>query len=114
VAQPRPGRKGGGRRLPLLIGGIVGIVVVAAVLVLGFWKPGFLVVSELDQQALQSGVTQILTRDYGLQVTALSCPHGQRVTPGNSFTCAATVDGENVQVPVTVLDDKGTYQVGRV
>lgn len=110
----KAGKAGNRIRLPLVIGGVVGVLVVAAVLVLGFWRPGFLVTQEFDQQALQTGVTQILTQDYGLEVTALTCPDGQRVAAGESFTCAATVDGENVDVPITVLDDQGTYQVGRV
>jgi len=115
VRSRHSGSGGGGKsRLPLVIGGVVALVVVAAVLVVGFWKPGYFLVEQFDQQALQSGVTQVLSRDYGLEVTALSCPEGQEVTAGASFTCAATVDGENVTVPITVLDDQGTYQVGRV
>jgi nicotinamide mononucleotide (NMN) deamidase PncC len=90
------------------------VVVLAVLAVTAFWKPGFLVTEEFDQQALQAGVTQVLTQDYGLGATGVSCPEGQKVEAGTTFTCSANVDGENVEVPVTVLDDQGTYQVGRV
>jgi hypothetical protein len=111
-AARRCGRSGGGRKL--IAGAAVLVVVLAVLAVTAFWKPGFLVTEEFDQQALQSGVTQILTQDYGLGATGVSCPEGQKVEAGSTFTCSANVDGENVEVPVTVLDDQGTYQVARV
>jgi hypothetical protein len=104
----------GGRRKKLVAGAAVLVVVLAALGVTAFWRPGFLVREEFDRQALQAGVTQVLTHDYGLGATGVSCPEGQKVERGATFTCSATVDGENVEVPVTVLDDQGTYQVGRV
>ena len=54
-----------------LIGGIVGVVaflLIAAVLVLGFWEPGFFVTTKLDINKAQAGVQQILsdeTNGYG-------------------------------------------------
>lgn len=112
-AARRRGRpRGGGKKL--IAGAAVLVVVLAVLAVTAFWKPGFLVTEEFDQQALQAGVTQILTQDYGLGATGVSCPEGQKVAAGTTFTCSANVDGEAVEVPVTVLDDQGTYQVGRV
>ncbi|GAA4679076.1 hypothetical protein GCM10023215_10110 [Pseudonocardia yuanmonensis] len=111
-ASRRRGRSGG--RKTLIAAAAAVVVVLAVLAVTAFWVPGFLVTEEFDQQALQAGVTQILTEDYGLDATAVSCPEGQRVEAGTTFTCSANVDGENVEVPVTVLDDQGTYQVGRV
>ncbi|MCE0762211.1 DUF4333 domain-containing protein [Pseudonocardia kujensis] len=111
-AARRRGRSGGGRTL--IAGAALLAVVLAVLAVTAFWKPGFLVTEEFDQQALQAGVTRILTQDYGLGATGVSCPEGQKVEAGSTFSCTANVDGENVEVPVTVLDDQGTYQVARV
>ncbi|MFR9803376.1 DUF4333 domain-containing protein [Pseudonocardia sp. RS010] len=108
-------RRGRPRSRTALLAGATAVVVVLAVLaVTAFWKPGFLITEEFDQQALQDGVTQILTQDYGLGTTGVSCPEGQEVAAGTVFSCSANVDGEDVEVPITVLDDQGTYQVGRV
>ena len=44
-----------------VIGGVIGVVaviIVAAVLVMGFWKPGFFVTTKLDVNAAQTGVQQ--------------------------------------------------------
>ena len=112
-ASRRRGQSGGGGK-KLIAGAAVLVIVLAVLAVTAFWKPGFLVTEEFDQQALQAGVTQILTQDYGLGATGVTCPEGQEVAAGTTFTCSATVDGEAVEVPVTVLDDQGTYQVGRV
>ncbi|WP_433508271.1 DUF4333 domain-containing protein [Pseudonocardia halophobica] len=112
-ASRRRGRSGGGGK-KLIAGAAVLVAVLAVLAVTAFWQPGFLVTEEFDQQALQAGVTRILTQDYGLGATGVSCPEGQKVEAGTTFTCSANVDGEAVEVPVTVLDDRGTYQVGRV
>lgn len=113
VAVSRGGRQPPRRgKLPLVIG--VGVVVLAVAAVLAFLWPGFLVSERFDQQALEAGVTKILTEDYGLGVTGVACPDDQTVSAGATFTCRANVDGEQVDVPITVLDDQGTYQVARV
>ncbi|GEL19697.1 DUF4333 domain-containing protein [Pseudonocardia asaccharolytica] len=109
--QQQPAAGGRTRRI-VIIAAIV--VVVAAVGVLGFWKPGFLATRVFDQAALQDGVTQVLTRDYGHEVSDVRCADGITVAAGTSFTCEATVDGERVTVPIMITSDDGHYQVGRV
>jgi hypothetical protein len=92
---------------------VVLVLLVAAAVVL-FVTPGYLTTRTLDQGALDQGVTRILQQDYKLGATDVSCPSGVEVAPGDAFTCDAKVDGEAVKVPVTILDEDGTYQVGRV
>ena len=81
-----PGEEGSKRSLAV-IGGVIGLlaaIVVAAVLVLGFWKPGFFVTTKLDVNAAQSGVQQILTDEsngYGAKnVKDVKCNNGQSPT----------------------------------
>lgn len=105
----RPGRS----PVPFVIGGLVLVLLVAAAVVL-FVTPGYLTTRTLDQGALNQGVARILQQDYKLGATDVSCPSGVEVAPGGAFTCDAKVDGEAVKVPVTILDEDGTYQVRRV
>lgn len=99
-------------RLYVLAG--VGAVVVAALVVGALFLAGVLGSDRLDRTALQAGVNQVLTQDYGLQVGAIACPEDVEVSAGTQFTCQAVVDGEQVEVPVVVTSDQGDYQVGRV
>ncbi len=103
-------------------GGVIGLlaaIIVAVVLVLGFWKPGFFVTTKLDISAAQSGVQQILTDEangYGAKnVKDVKCNSGQSPTvkKGDTFNCEVSIDGTKRQVTVTFQDDKGTYEVGR-
>ena len=104
------------------IGGVLGAlaaVVLAAVLVLGFWKPGFFVTTKLDVNKAQQGVQQILTDEaggYGAKnVSDVKCNNGQNPTvkKGDTFNCEVSIDGTKRQVTVTFQDNKGTYEVGR-
>ena len=112
---------GRSRRSFARVGGVVGAVlaiVVAAVLVLGFWKPGFFNTTDLDVTAAQTGVAQVLSdknEGYGANnVTDVRCNNGQNPTiePGSTFDCEVSIDGAKRQVTVTIVDDKGTYDVG--
>ena len=105
-----------------VVGGILGLLgalIVAAVLILGFWKPGFFVTTKLDVNAAQSGVQQILTDEangYGAKnVKDVKCNDGQSPTvkKGDTFNCEVSIDGTKRQVTVTFQDDDGTYEVGR-
>ena len=90
------------------------VLVAIAVGVLGFYKPGFFVTKVFDTAALQTGVTKILTQDYGLtNVTGVNCGQNIKVTQGATFTCSANVDGKPVNVPVRVTSSAGDYEVGR-
>ena len=105
-----------------MIGTVIGVfatILVAVVLVLGFWEPGFFVTTKLDVNKAQAGVQQILadnTNGYGAKnVKDVKCNNGQNPTvkKGASFDCDVSIDGSKRQVTVTFQDNKGTYEVGR-
>jgi hypothetical protein len=117
-----PGAEEGSKRSLAVIGGVIGLllaIIVAVVLVLGFWKPGWFVTNKLDINAAQSGVQQILTDEtngYGAKnVKDVKCNQGESPTvkKGGTFDCEVSIDGTKRKVTVTFQDDKGTYEVGR-
>ncbi len=112
----------GSRSSMAVLGGIIGVlaaIIVAVVLVMGFWKPGFFVTTKLDVTKAQQGVQQILTdqtNGYGVKkADNVKCNNGQNPTvkKGDTFTCDVSVDGQHKQVTVTFQDNSGTYEVGR-
>ncbi len=106
---PRSGRS----KLLLILGG-VGVLIVAAVLVLGFVTPGFFVSKVFDTAAVQTGVQKTLTDSYGIQgVTGVTCGQNIAVTAGNTFTCDATIAGKPARIPVKITSNAGDYEVGR-
>jgi hypothetical protein len=119
---PPPGSESGSKKslgVLLGVGGGLLAVVIIAVLVLGFWKPGWFVTTKLDVSAAQTGVQQILTDEangYGAKnVKDVKCNGGQspKVKKGDTFDCEVSIDGTKRQVTVTFQDDNGTYEVGR-
>jgi hypothetical protein len=125
---PPPGHYGqlpaspGSKRSRLVIGTVIGVfaaILVAGILVVGFWQPGFFVTTKLDVNKAQAGVQQILTDDingYGARnVKDVKCNNGQNPTVkrGGTFACDVSIDGAKRQVTVTFQDNKGTYEVGR-
>lgn len=105
-------RSGGRSKLPLILIAAL-LVVLAAVGVLGFVTPGFFVTKVFDSAAVQQGVQKVLTDNYGLAVSAVTCGKDIKVANGATFQCDATIDGEQKKVPVTVTSATGDYQVGR-
>ncbi len=112
----------GSKRSMALIGGVVGVIAVlfiGAILVLGFWEPGFFVTTKLDVNKAQVGVQQILTDEtngYGAKnVKDVKCNDGTdpTVKKGGTFDCSVSIDGTSKHVTVTFQDNKGTYEVGR-
>ena len=101
------------------VGGAIALLLIAVVLVLGFWQPGFFVTTKLDVNKAQAGVQQILTDEtngYGAKnVKDVKCNHGQdpTVKKGGTFDCDVSIDGAAKHVTVTFQDNKGTYEVGR-
>lgn len=101
------------RRRPVIAGGVA-LAVLALVGLLGFVSPGFLVTRVFEAGALEAGVAQVLTRDYGYgEVADVRCGDAVEVVEGARFACNATVDGAPVSVPVTVTSGDGEYAVGR-
>ena len=76
-------------------------------------SPGFFNTKVLDVGAVQTGVQQVLTQDYGLKVQSVTCPDGQQVLPNATFECTAVVDGDQVTVPIKITSEDGNYEVGR-
>ncbi len=110
------------KRPSSLILGIVAaavLVVLAIVLVTGFWAPGFFVTTKLDVNKAQAGVQQVLTDEtngYGAKnVKDVKCNNGTdpTVNKGATFDCSVSIDGAPKHVTVTFQDSKGTYEVGR-
>ncbi|MUL78892.1 DUF4333 domain-containing protein [Mycolicibacterium sp. CBMA 226] len=109
------------RRTAILIGAGVVVLVIAAVGITGFWKPGFFVTRQLNVSKVQEGVQHILTdpqAGYGISgVSNVICNGGQNPSgdEGTRFTCDLIVaGGAKHHVDVVVVDDHGTYQVGKV
>lgn len=105
-----------GRRLPLYLGAAV-TVLAAAVLIAGFWAPGFFVTKQLDVAAVQAGVAHVLSdpNGYGAKnVTDVTCNNGHNPTiiKGGTFTCQATIDHIKHQFVVTFTDEAGSYEIG--
>ena len=101
------------------VGGVIAVLLIAVVLVLGFWQPGFFVTTKLDINKANAGVQQILTDEtngYGAKnVKDVKCNKGADpvVKKGGTFDCDVSIDGASKHVTVTFQDDKGTYEVGR-
>ncbi|TLW94446.1 DUF4333 domain-containing protein [Saccharomonospora piscinae] len=105
--QPSSGGPGKG----LWIGIGAAVVVLAAAAVVLFWVPGLLNPTVFDQNSMQSDVQGLLEDSFGLTVESVSCPADQAVEEGNSFSCEATVNGEQQSVQITVTSDEGHYTV---
>lgn len=101
------------------IGGGLLVLVVVVLAVLLFAWPGWLSSKELDVNAAQSGVEQILSDEengYGAKnVENVVCNGGKNppVESGGTFTCDVDIDGTKREVTVTFQNDDGTYEVGR-
>lgn len=97
-----------------MIIGLSSVVVVLAIVAILLWVwPGWLSKKVFDQNAVQSGVVNLIKTDYNLNATAATCPdaHNTEVKSGNTFSCTVTIDGAQKNVTITVKDDKGTYEV---
>ncbi len=92
-------------------------VVVALVLVLGFWAPGFFTRTELDVGRAQNNIQTLLSDDvsgYGPgHVRDVVCNQGRNpvVQKGGTFVCDVTVDGTKRTITATFQDDQGAYQI---
>ncbi|MPY77970.1 MAG: DUF4333 domain-containing protein [Actinophytocola sp.] len=103
-------------KAPLWIGIGVLALLIAVVAVLGFIAPGFFFKEKVfDAAAVEQGVEKILT-DEGVEFEqgSASCPTDQPVRQNHTFTCTVTIDGEQKDVPIKVVDAEASppkYQV---
>jgi hypothetical protein len=110
---PPPARKKRSA-LPWLLAAVGVLVIAAAVLAMLVATGRLSRTTTFDNTAVQNGVRDILTREYRIQnVTTVTCPSGQEVKAGRTFTCTANVGGTDRRVTITVKTDAGEYEVGR-
>lgn len=101
------------RRLVLLIGLLVAVVLLALAALAFIW-PAFLVKRVLDAEAVEEGVRKVLTNDYQItKLESVSCPAGRELRPGNTFECVVRIDNREQTVPITVKTEDGQYEVAR-
>ncbi|ARE38119.1 hypothetical protein A0W34_32115 (plasmid) [Rhodococcus sp. BH4] len=68
----------------------------------------------LKTDAAESGVSQILTESYGVKnLSSVNCPAQIPIVTGNKVECAVTIAGDSLTATLTIVDDKGTYEVSR-
>lgn len=79
-----------------MIGGVIAVMAVlfiGAVLILGFWAPGFFVTTKLDVIKAQAGVQQVLTDETTgtaprtlktSSATTVQTPRSKRAPPSNA------------------------------
>jgi hypothetical protein len=99
---------------------ILVIIVLAAAAVVLFYKPGYLKSTVFDTNAVDQGVTTILTNaptddpaGYGLDgISNVTCPSNVKVIAGDVFTCDLEMGSTPARVDVTIVDDSGVYKVG--
>lgn len=97
--------------------GAAAAVGIAAFLILGLWKPGFLNTTKLDITVAQRSIEQLLSdkaNGYGLgAVSDVTCNNGQNPTvrAGATFTCTVRISGIPRRVDVTFDNSSGDYTV---
>ncbi|MGW5311895.1 DUF4333 domain-containing protein [Nocardia thailandica] len=110
--QPAAGQPGAKKGKGLIIGLAVAAVAVIAIVIALLLV--FLSSDELDNTAVQNGVTTVLKDSYGISdVSDVKCPSGQKVEVDSTFTCDVKVSGEQKKVTIKITKDDGTYEVGR-
>lgn len=114
LAEEAPGR-GKTKRSTQVIAALA--VAVAAFLVLGLWKPGFLNTTKLDLTIAQRDIEQLLSdraNGYGLTAVAdVKCNNGENPTvrAGATFTCTVSIGGSPRHVTVAFDNSVGDYTV---
>lgn len=68
-----------------------------------------------DVERMNRDVRRVLTDDYALShVGDVACPRNRPVEPGTRFACYVDVAGDQRTVMISVQNDDGRYEVGRV
>lgn len=106
-----PRAKKSGRAGTVVVTALVTAVV--SVLATLFATGAFTAPPVFEQEALESGVSDVLSGDFELSdVKGVSCPAEVVAERGEQFECTFSSGGEDLSVPVEVLNDEGQYRVG--
>ena len=65
----------------------------------------------LEAAGVQSAIASQLSHEYPVAKPAVACPGGVPLDAGRTFHCTATVDGQPLQLDVTLTDSHGHFRV---
>ncbi|SDB90696.1 protein of unknown function [Sanguibacter gelidistatuariae] len=110
AAPPSRPRKTGKAPTVIVTALITGVVAVTATLLATGTLTG---PATFDDAAVAEGVAEVLSTNFDLtDVEDVWCPAGIEATEGTEFECTFTSGGEDLSIPITVLNDEGQYRVG--
>lgn len=90
------------------------VLLVGAVLFLGFVAPAFFKKKIFDNTAVQNGIVKILKDEYKISdVGSATCSGENEVKPNTSFECKVQVGGKDKKVKINVKTEDGEYEVGQ-
>jgi cytoskeletal protein RodZ len=97
------------KKTGLIVGSIVGAVVLIGGLVVGaIFLFGSKTLDQGDAEQQVSAASEQLT---GTAVADVSCPADVEVEQGGTFTCTATLEGQDISFTVTQKDDEGNVEI---
>jgi hypothetical protein len=67
--------------------------------------------STLSAASVEAKIASELASSYGIAPPAVRCPHSVPAHVGSTFTCAATLDGQHLEVVGTVTSPRGHVEV---
>ncbi len=96
------GESGNGLAIAGIVIGAIGTLIVAGMVLLVT-----LATPTLDDTALETKIAGTTQQEAGTAPSSVTCPESVAIQPGNSFTCTASVEGQNLPFTVTQKDDQG-------
>ncbi|MGY1688693.1 DUF4333 domain-containing protein [Geodermatophilus sp. SYSU D01105] len=96
------------RRTGAVIGGIVGVLVAAGLVVGGLFLFG---PRTLDTAEVERQIAALTEEQVGVAASDVSCPEDVEAAAGGTFPCTGTLDGQEVSFTVEQTDDEGNVQI---
>jgi Domain of unknown function (DUF4333) len=97
------------RRTGLVVGSIVGALVLVAGLAVGAL---FLFgTTTIDTAEAERQITQLTADQVGVAAGDVTCPEDVEAQAGGTFTCTATLDGQETSFTVEQTDGEGNVQI---
>lgn len=101
----------------LIIGLLLGVLVLGGGVILFLFWQGTFTTYVMDDGKVEDGVAEVLQDPedgFGIaSVSSVDCPTDQEIIVKATFNCTASIDGEERQIPVDVLNEDGDFRVNQ-